>query len=45
MPRWVINVLFVQCVGVRGTTVGVIASVGVAIQVTVGPSGRSNGTL
>ena len=26
MPRWVINVLFLQCVGVRGTTVSVCGS-------------------
>ena len=47
MLGWVINTLFLQCVGVRGTVVGVVAPVGVAIQVTglsdlvVGSTGRS----
>ena len=34
MPRWVVSVLFLQCVGVRGTPVGVVAPVGVTIRVT-----------
>ena len=47
MFRCVINTLFLQCVGVRGTAVGVVAPVGVVIQVTVlsdlvgGSMGRS----
>ena len=34
MPSWVIDALFLQCVGTCGTTVSVVAPVGVAIQVT-----------
>ena len=34
MLGWVINTLFLQCAGVRGTVVGVVAPVGVVIQVT-----------
>ena len=34
MIGWVINALFLWCFGMHGTAVGVVASVGVAIQVT-----------
>ena len=34
MLSWVIGALFLQCVGARGTTVSVVAPVGVAIQVS-----------
>ena len=34
MIGWVINALFMRCVGVRGAAVGVVAPMGVAIQVT-----------
>ena len=34
MPRWVVNIIFLQCVSVRGTPVGVVAPVGAAILVT-----------
>ena len=40
MPSWVRNVLFLQCVGVRGTPVGVVAPVGVA-NLVGGSAGRS----
>ena len=44
VPRWVINVQRLQCVGVRGTTVGVVAPVGVTIKVT-GLSGLVGGSM
>ena len=44
MLGWVINTLFLQCVGVPGTVVGVVAPVGVAIQVT-GPSDLVGGSM
>ena len=34
MLGWVINTLFMQCVSVRRTDVGVVAPLGVTIQVT-----------
>ena len=44
MPCWVVNVLFLQCVGVRRTTVGVVAPVGVAIRLT-GLSNQVGGSM
>ena len=35
MPCWVVNVLFLQCVSVRGTPVGAVAPMGATILVTV----------
>ena len=40
MPRWVVNVLFLLCVGVRGTPVDVVAPVGPSYLVG-GSTGRS----
>ena len=34
MLSWVMDALFLQCVGARGTTMSVVAPVGVAIQVS-----------